>query len=58
MEREKYIRELEAEVALQSARAETTSSALQALEEQRNAEMATLSEQHKEELAAAQSKIV
>ncbi|XP_045532358.1 restin homolog isoform X2 [Pieris brassicae] len=55
MEREKYIRELEAEVALQSARAEATSNAFQGLEEQRNADMATLSEQHKEELTAAQT---
>ncbi|XP_038215361.1 restin homolog isoform X5 [Zerene cesonia] len=53
--REKHIRELEAEVALQAARAETTASALQALEEQRTAEMTAIAEQHKEELVAAQT---
>ncbi|CAG4911651.1 unnamed protein product [Colias eurytheme] len=54
LSREKHIRELEAEIALQAARAETTASALQALEEQRTAEMTAIAEQHKEELAAAQ----
>ncbi|XP_045491706.1 CAP-Gly domain-containing linker protein 2 isoform X4 [Colias croceus] len=55
LSREKHIRELEAEIALQAARAETTASALQALEEQRTAEMTAIAEQHKEELAAAQT---
>lgn len=50
------IRDLEAEVALQAARAETTAAALRALEDQRTAEMNAVAEQHKEELAAAQSK--
>ncbi|CAH2086257.1 unnamed protein product [Euphydryas editha] len=53
--REKQIRDLEAEVALQAARAETTSAALRALEDQRSAEFSALAEQHKEELVAAQS---
>ncbi|XP_034840541.1 restin homolog isoform X2 [Maniola hyperantus] len=53
--REKRIRDLEAEVALQAARAETTAAALRALEDQRNSEMSTLAEQHKEELVAAQT---
>lgn len=44
-------------MALQAARAETTASTLRALEDQRNAEMTTVIEQHKEELAAAQSKL-
>lgn len=52
--REKQIRDLEAEVALQAARAETTSAALRALEDQRSAEISALAEQHKEELVAAQ----
>ncbi|XP_047527818.1 restin homolog isoform X11 [Vanessa atalanta] len=53
--REKQIRDLEAEVALQVARAETTSAALRALEDQRSAEMNALADQHKEELVAAQT---
>ncbi|XP_052737464.1 CAP-Gly domain-containing linker protein 1 isoform X1 [Bicyclus anynana] len=53
--REKQIRDLEAEVALQAARAETTAATLRALEDQRNAEVNALAEQHKEELAAAQT---
>ncbi|XP_045785814.1 restin homolog isoform X4 [Maniola jurtina] len=53
--REKLIRDLEAEVALQAARAETTAAALRALEDQRNSEMSALAEQHKEELVAAQT---
>ncbi|XP_014370376.2 restin homolog isoform X14 [Papilio machaon] len=51
--REKHIRELEAEVALQSARADTTAAALKALEDQRTIEVAAVAEQHKEELSAA-----
>ncbi|CAG4988747.1 unnamed protein product [Parnassius apollo] len=51
--REKHIRELEAEVALQAARAETTAAALKALEDQRSAEVAAMAEQYKEELSAA-----
>lgn len=50
------IRDLEAEAALQAARAEATAAALQALEDQRSAEAAALLEQHKEELTAAHSK--
>ncbi|XP_059057015.1 restin homolog isoform X2 [Achroia grisella] len=49
------IRELEAEAALQASRADTTAAALQALEDQRSAEAAAISEQHKEELSAAQT---
>lgn len=49
------IRELEAEAALQAARADTTAAALQALEDQRSAEAAAIAEQHKEELTAAHS---
>ncbi|XP_013194535.2 CAP-Gly domain-containing linker protein 2 isoform X2 [Amyelois transitella] len=49
------IRELEAEAALQAARADTTAAALQALEDQRSAEAAVIAEQHKEELTAAQT---
>lgn len=56
LEREKLIRDLEAEVALQAARAETTAATLRVLEDQRSAEMSALAEQHKEELVAAQSK--
>ncbi|XP_068629873.1 restin homolog isoform X2 [Battus philenor] len=52
-DREKHIRELEAEIALQVARAETTAAALKALEDQRNVEVAAMTEQHKEELSAA-----
>ncbi|XP_013180475.1 PREDICTED: CAP-Gly domain-containing linker protein 2 isoform X4 [Papilio xuthus] len=51
--REKHIRELEAEIALQSARADTTAAALKALEDQRTIEVASVAEQHKEELSAA-----
>lgn len=51
------IRELEAEAALQAARAEATAAALQALEEQRSAETAAIHEQHKEELTAAHSEL-
>ncbi|OWR42946.1 CAP-Gly domain-containing linker protein 1 [Danaus plexippus plexippus] len=54
LEREKLIRDLEAEVALQAARAETTAATLRVLEDQRSAEMSALAEQHKEELVAAQ----
>ncbi|XP_039746795.1 CAP-Gly domain-containing linker protein 2 isoform X4 [Pararge aegeria] len=53
--REKQIRDLEAEVALEAARAETTAAALRTLEDQRNADMSALAEQHKEELVAAQT---
>lgn len=53
--REQRIRDLEAEAALQAARAETTAAALRALEEQRSAETAAIAEQHKEELTAAHS---
>ncbi|XP_012549429.2 restin homolog isoform X3 [Bombyx mori] len=52
---EQRIRELEAEAALQLARADATATALRALEEQRNAEAATVAEQHREELSAAQT---
>ncbi|XP_050667971.1 restin homolog isoform X4 [Leptidea sinapis] len=55
LDREKQIRELEIEVALQIARADTTACTLRDLEEQRNIEMAAISEQHKEELLAAQT---
>ncbi|CAH2073548.1 unnamed protein product, partial [Iphiclides podalirius] len=51
--REQHIRELEAEIALQAARAETTAAALKVLEDQRSSEIATMAEQHKEELSAA-----
>ncbi|VVC92667.1 unnamed protein product [Leptidea sinapis] len=57
LDREKQIRELEIEVALQIARADTTACTLRDLEEQRNIEMAAISEQHKEELLAAQKTI-
>ena len=56
--REQRIRELEAETALQTDRAETTAAALRALEDQRSAEAAAMMEQHKEELNAAQSKTI
>ncbi|XP_053625792.1 restin homolog isoform X12 [Plodia interpunctella] len=49
------IRELEAEAALQAARAVSTAAALQALEDQRSAEAAVVADQHREELTAAQT---
>lgn len=52
---EHRIRELETEVALQSARAEATAAALRGVEDQRAADAAAVAEQHKEELNAAQS---
>lgn len=53
--RERRIRDLEAELDLQSARAEATATALRMMEDQRAADTAAAVEQHREELAAAHS---
>ncbi|XP_063620432.1 CAP-Gly domain-containing linker protein 2 isoform X3 [Cydia splendana] len=51
--RDQRIRELEAEVALQAARADAAATTLRAGDQQRAAELAALADQHREELAAA-----
>lgn len=53
---EQRIRELEAESALQAARADAASGTVRALEEQRTTELSNIHEQHREELSAAQSR--
>ncbi|GBP27963.1 CAP-Gly domain-containing linker protein 1 [Eumeta japonica] len=52
---EQRLRNLEAECALQAARADTAAGALRTLEDHRAAELATLADNHKEEIAAAHS---
>lgn len=53
--RDQRIRELEAEVALQAARADAAGATLRAADQQRAAELGALAEQHRDELAAAHS---
>lgn len=55
--REHRIRELEAELDLQTARAEATATALRMTEDQRAADTIAAAEQHREELAAAHSEL-
>ncbi|XP_073943788.1 cytoplasmic linker protein 190 isoform X2 [Choristoneura fumiferana] len=51
--RDQRIRELEAEVALQAARADAAAATLRAGDQQRAAELSALADQHRDELAAA-----
>ncbi|XP_072944338.1 uncharacterized protein CLIP-190 isoform X5 [Epargyreus clarus] len=53
--REQQVRTLEAEAALQAARADSAAAALRALAQQRDADVAALADQHREELNAAQT---